>query len=176
MVSGHDDDGHDGGPHGDGGEEEPKSRTGRFHVPHRGGTRVEVGEPIHVGGERPWMCAVKLVGRKRDMPEDPDHPEPTQTLLVRTGRGATAEDARRDALAHLTLVYGSPVEPPPSPVILEKPSDPPPPPGRRAADVPTVPPQRDRARARSDASADHDGRLGDRRGWFARLVARLRGV
>lgn len=109
-------------------EEEPKSRTGRFHVKHRGGTRVEVGEPVNVGGDRPWMCAVKLVGQKRDMPDDPEHPDPTQTLLVRTGRGATPEDARRDALAQLTLVYGSPVEPPPSPVISQKPSDPPPPP------------------------------------------------
>jgi len=108
-------------------EEEPKSRTGRFHVKHRGGTRVEVGEPVKVGGDRPWMCAVKLVGQKRDVPEDPEHPEPTQTLLVRTGRGATPEDARRDALSQLTLVYGSPVEPPPSAVISQKPSDPPPP-------------------------------------------------
>ena len=108
-------------------EEEPKSRTGRFQVKHRGGTRVEVGEPLRVGGDRPWMCAVKLVGQKRDVPEDPEHPEPTQTLLVRTGRGATPEDARRDALAQLTLVYGSPVEPPPSAVIVQKPSDPPPP-------------------------------------------------
>jgi hypothetical protein len=109
-------------------EEEPKSRTGRFHVQHRGGTRVEVGEPVHVGGERPWMCAVKLVGQKRDQPDDPEHPDPTQTLLVRTGRGNTAEDARRDALANLTLVYGSPVAPPPAAVIMQKPSDPPPPP------------------------------------------------
>jgi len=108
-------------------EEEPKSRTGRFQVKHRGGTRVEVGEPVKVGGDRPWMCAVKLVGQKRDVPEDPEHPDPTQTLLVRTGRGATPEDARRDALAQLTLVYGSPVEPPPSAVISQKPSDPPPP-------------------------------------------------
>ena len=117
-------------------EEEPKSRTGRFHVKHRGGTRVEVGEPVKVGGDRPWMCAVKLVGQKRDMPDDPEHPEPTQTLLVRTGRGATPEDARRDALAQLTLVYGSPVEPPPSAVISQKPSDPPPPPPAEADDKP----------------------------------------
>ncbi len=108
-------------------EEEPKSRTGRFHVKHRGGTRVEVGEPVKVGGDRPWMCAVKLVGQKRDVPEDPEHPEPTQTLLVRTGRGVTPDDARRDALSQLTLVYGSPVEPPPAPIISQKPSDPPPP-------------------------------------------------
>jgi hypothetical protein len=114
-------------------EEEPKSRTGRFQVKHRGGTRVEVGEPVRVGGDRPWMCAVKLVGQKRDVPDDPEHPDPTQTLLVRTGRGATPEDARRDALAQLTLVYGSPVEPPPSAVISQKPSDPPPP--EPAADV-----------------------------------------
>ncbi|HEY8089363.1 MAG TPA: hypothetical protein VIF09_15995 [Polyangiaceae bacterium] len=115
-------------------DEEPKSRTGRFNVQHRGGTHVEVGEPIRVGGDRPWMCAVKLVGKKRDPVEDP---EPTQTLLVRTGRGLTAEDARRDALAQLTLVYGSPVEPPPSPIISQKPSDPPPSPAPvRAPDPP----------------------------------------
>jgi hypothetical protein len=134
-------------------EEESKSRTGRFHVPHRGGTHVEVGEPIHVGGDRPWMCAVKLVGKKRDPSEDG---EPTQTLLVRTGRGATAEDARRDALAQLTLVYGSPVEPPPAPVIVQKPSDPPP--GDPAA------------AASAGASPS-----GPRRSWLGRLVDRLLG-
>ncbi|HEY8039399.1 MAG TPA: hypothetical protein VIF15_06375 [Polyangiaceae bacterium] len=139
------------GPRADEADEEMKSRTGRFHVQHRGGARVEVGEPINVGGERPWMCAVKLVGRKR---EPSDDAEPTQTLLIRTGRGATPEDARRDALAQLTLVYGSPVEPAPSPVISQKPSDPPPPPDP-ATTSPTVP-----ARPR---------------GWLSRLVSRLRG-
>jgi hypothetical protein len=137
-------------------EEESKSRTGRFHVPHRGGTHVEVGEPILVGGDRPWMCAVKLVGKKRDPSEDP---EPTQTLLVRTGRGATAEDARRDALAQLTLVYGSPVEPPPAPVIVQKPSDPPP-----SDAVPSAP--------STGAAA---GPAGPRRSWLGRLVDRLLG-
>jgi hypothetical protein len=69
---------------------------------------------------------VKLVGRKRELPDDdPDHPEPMQTLLVRTGRGVTAEEARRDALAQLTVVYGSPLSPPPAAIIQEKPSDPP---------------------------------------------------
>ena len=135
-------------------EEEPRSRTGRFHVPHRGGTRVEVGEPIRVGGDRPWMCAVKLVGRKRDPTEDP---EPTQTLLVRTGRGETAEDARREALSQLTLVYGSPVEPPPSPIISQKPSDPPPTPSQ----TPTVPPSAPRANASTKPV-----------GWWARLFGR----
>jgi hypothetical protein len=132
-------------------EEEPKSRTGRFQVPHRGGTRVEVGEPIHVGGERPWMCAVKLVGKKRDPTDDP---EPTQTLMIRTGRGETAEDARRDALAQLTLVYGSPVEPPPSPIISQKPSDPPPP--------------------RDDPPPSSSSSPAEPRGWIAWLVARFK--
>jgi hypothetical protein len=130
-------------------EEEPRSRTGRFNVQHRGGAHVEVGEPIHVGGERPWMCAVKLVGRKRDIS---DEDEPTQTLLVRTGRGATAEDARREALSQLTLVYGSPVEPPPSPIISQKPSDPPPSSPTRTA-VTNMPPAQS---------------------WFSRMIARLR--
>jgi hypothetical protein len=153
MVGGADDDARaKGGGSGEpGAEDGSKPKTGRFNVPHRGGTRVEVGQPIHVGGDRgPWMCAVKLVGRKRDPSEDQ---EPTQTLLVRTGRGATPEDARRAALAQLTLVYGSPVEPPPAPVIVQKPSDPPPPP-------------------RGDAAAG-----GRRRGsWLSRLFGRFRGT
>jgi hypothetical protein len=103
-------------------EEEPKSRTGRFHVQHRGGTRIEVGDPIKVGGAKPWMCAVKLVGQKRDDTES----EPTQTLLVRTGRGETPEEAQREAISQLTLVYGSPVAPPPSAKIELKASQRPP--------------------------------------------------
>jgi hypothetical protein len=102
-------------------EEPPRARTGRFHVQHRGGARIEVGEPIKVGGPKPWMCAVKLVGHKRDEATEKE-PEPTQTLLVRTGRGATPEEAQREALANLTLVYGSPVGPPPKPTIDVKPS------------------------------------------------------
>lgn len=129
---------------------------GRFSLPHRGDTRMEVGEPIHVGGTRPWLCAVKLVGRapqfsvsapvdplgEANLPrlnqDDPDEDrgsdpprEPlapghetsefTQTLLLRTGRGATADEARRDALAQLALVYGSPVGPAPEPRISELP-------------------------------------------------------
>ena len=102
-------------------EESPKSRTGRFFVPHRGGTRVEVSEPIHCGGQTPWLCAVKLVGRKGPEVDA----EATQTLLVRTGRGATPEEAQRNALSQLTLVYGSPVEPAPSTTIMQKKTDPP---------------------------------------------------
>jgi hypothetical protein len=76
------------------------------------------------------MCAVKLVGRKDEAREPADFAEgePTQTLLIRMGRGASPEDSRRDGLAQLTLVYGSPVEPPPAAVIVQKKSDPPPPP------------------------------------------------
>lgn len=89
-----------------------------------------------MGGDRPWMCAVKLVGRAVEPRSEPAEatgpaeaePEPTHTLLLRMGRGATADDARRDGLAQLTLVYGSPVEPPPLAVISQKKSDPPPPP------------------------------------------------
>ena len=103
-------------------EESPKSRTGRFFVPHRGGTRVEVSEPIHCGGSTPWLCAVKLVGRKGPEVDS----EATQTLLVRTGRGKTPDEAQRNALSQLTLVYGSPVEPAPSTTIRQKITDPPP--------------------------------------------------
>ena len=105
-------------------EEAPRSRTGRFEVLHRGGTRVEVGEPVYLGtsAKKPWLCAVKLVGQKRD---DTTDPEPTQTLLVRTGRGETPEEAQREAMSQLTLVYGSPVNPPPQAVISSKSSAPP---------------------------------------------------
>jgi hypothetical protein len=73
------------------------------------------------------MCAVKLLGRPRDARMEG---EATQTLLVRTGRGRSPDEARRAALAQLALVYGSPVEPPPVAIISQKPSDPP------RADVP----------------------------------------
>ena len=128
-----------------GGEPPQQPQSGRFHVPHRGGTRVEVGEPVHVGGERPWLCTVKLVGRKRDPADDP---EPTQTLMLRTGRGPTSEDARRDALAQLAFVYGSPVEPPHAAIIADE---------------------------HGDAAARAGGRAlpAARTGWLARLLGRL---
>jgi hypothetical protein len=98
-------------------------------LPHRGGTRVQVGTPIHVGGEKPWMCAVKLMGPSRELTKGADlEEEPTQTLLLRTGRGASPEEAQRNALAQLTHVYGHPGEPAPQAVILQKQTDPPPPP------------------------------------------------
>lgn len=118
----------------DGDEPAPKSRTGRFFVQHRGGARVEVSDPIHCGGDKPWLCAVKLLGRKG--PEI--DAEATQTLLVRTGRGATPEEAQRAAMAQITLVYGSPVEPMPEPKITRIQTDPPP----AGPTEPTEPPKK----------------------------------
>lgn len=144
--------------------ESPKSRTGRFFVPHRGDTRVEVGEPIHCGGDRPWLCAVKLVGRR-----GPDlDTDATQTLLVRTGRGDTPEAAQRAALAQVTLVYGSPVEPPPTPLITQMKSDPPPP-------LPRLPEVRleplESESAPEEVAPPSEPK---RRGFFARLFGWLR--
>jgi len=123
-----------------------KSRTGPFSVPHRDGARVEVSEPIPIGPNE-WLCAVKLVGRKVIDVEG----DPTQTLLVRTGRGATPAEAQRHAMAQLTLVYGTPVGPPPMALITQKPSDPPP-----ALEAPTAPP------------------TAKKKGLFARLFGRRR--
>lgn len=129
-------------------DDSPPHALGRFSVPHRDGARVEVGTPIHIGGDRPWLCAVKLVGPGRDSsPRDLEDPsEQTHTLLVRTGRGSTPEEAQREAMAQLTLVYGSPVEPPPAPLITQMRTDPPPPP---LAAPPAPPPRGLWARIRS---------------------------
>ncbi len=94
-------------------------------LPHRADTRVQVGTPIHVGGERPWLCAVKLMGRRRETNGRDE--EPTQTLFLRTARGTSPEEAQRAALALMTHVVGRPGEPVPEPIIQQKPSDPPPP-------------------------------------------------
>ena len=94
-------------------------------APRRQVTRVLVGTPIHVGGDKPWMCAVKLMGRRRG--NEAVEEEFTQTLLLRTGRGVSPEEAQKAALAQLTHVYGQPEDPLPQPIILQKRSDPPPP-------------------------------------------------
>jgi hypothetical protein len=98
-------------------------------LPHRDGTRVMVGTPIHVGGEKPWMCAVKLMGKKKTPTRGAAlEEELTQTLLLRTGRGGSPEEAQRAALAELKHFYGSPNEPIPQPRIVDKTAEPPPPP------------------------------------------------
>jgi hypothetical protein len=114
------------------GEGRDDSRSGGGPRPpveltHRGGTRVTIGTPIHIGGDKPWMCAAKLMGRSREASVDssPDE-DRTQTLLLRTGRGCSPEEAQRAALAELTHVYGLPGEPLPEPIIQHKPSEPPP--------------------------------------------------
>ena len=117
-------------------EEAPKSKTGRFFVPHRGDTRVEVGEPIHIGGDRPWLCAVKLMGKTEVTPDG----EATQTLFLRTGRGNSPEEAQREAMAQLALVVGSPVGPAPEARISARQTDAPPRDIERRTPVPTSPP------------------------------------
>jgi hypothetical protein len=118
---------------GDADESGPANRAGRFSLSHRGGTRVEVSDPIllpaSAGKDRPWLCAVKLLGPKKSDDEEVDLGV-TQTLLVRTGRGNTPEEAQRDAMAQLSLMYGTPTAPPPSVVITRMPSLPPPTPER----------------------------------------------
>jgi hypothetical protein len=125
------------------------TKTGRFTVAHRGGARVEFGQPIHVGGEKPWLCAVKLMGKNGQNPDA----DATQTLLIRSGRGSTPEEAQRAAMAQITVVYGSPVEPPPQTKIVRLASDPPPP--TEAPDPFLVPPPEPK-----------------KRGFFARLFGR----
>ena len=86
----------------------------RLSLPHRNGARMEISEPVRIGGDRPWICMVKLVCHASGEAAEGAEGEPTQTLLLRTGRGQSADEARRDALAQLALVYGSPVGPAPS--------------------------------------------------------------
>jgi hypothetical protein len=102
-------------------EADPLRGVRPMDLPHRDGTRVMVGTPIHVGGEKPWMCAVKLMGKKKTPPRGAAlEEELTQTLLLRTGRGGSPEEAQRAALAELKHFYGSPNEPIPQPLILDK--------------------------------------------------------
>jgi hypothetical protein len=84
------------------------------------------------------------------------------------GRGESPEDARRDALAQLTVVYGSPVEPPPEPIIVQKPSEPP---GRNETVGPSP-----GGRGRNDTDALGELSHAAKSGWIARVsrvVARL---
>jgi hypothetical protein len=74
-------------------------------LPRPDGTRVEVSEPFEIGDE--WACVAKLVGREHDLPwlgEEPrseeDH-EVTHTLFMAKGRGASPEEAVRDAMSQV---------------------------------------------------------------------------
>lgn len=92
-------------------------------IEHRGGTRIEVGEPIKVPGagpgEQPWLCAAKLMG-KNSPAEGREH-----TLLMQTGRGNTPYEAQQEAIAQLSLLVGTPSAPPPQVVITGAVSEPP---------------------------------------------------
>lgn len=75
-------------------------------LPRADGSRVEVSEPFEIGEEE-WACVAKLVGREHDLPwlgEEPrseeDH-EVTHTLFMAKGRGASPEEAVRDAMAQV---------------------------------------------------------------------------
>jgi hypothetical protein len=116
-----------------------------------------VSEPIELpeaeARGKPWMCVVKLLGRDDQAPRPDDglgDHELTQTLLVRTGRGTTPEEAQANALNQLSVVYGSPTAPPPPVIITKKASEPPP------------------AQAGKDAPAQKATRVG----WIRRLFGR----
>ena len=85
--------------------------------------QIVLGDVVHVGGERPYACLAKLIGKERrlpvigfddesthdgrgSLPEEPaeEQPEPTHTLMVVTGRGRTPEDARRTARRQLAKI------------------------------------------------------------------------
>jgi hypothetical protein len=74
-------------------------------LPRPDGTRVEVSEPFEIGDE--WACVAKLVGREHDLPWLGDEPrseeghEVTHTLFMAKGRGASPEEAVRDAMSQV---------------------------------------------------------------------------
>ncbi|MBI4955289.1 MAG: hypothetical protein HY908_24915 [Myxococcales bacterium] len=101
--------------------------TGPRVVPTPHGSHVELGEPVWVGGALPWACPAKLVGRDKRLPSlhfddedsseaappqvaEPEAPESTHTLLLRTGRGRTPDEARRDAVRRVEEPLGKPAQ------------------------------------------------------------------
>lgn len=74
-------------------------------LPRSDGSRVEVSEPFEIGDE--WACVAKLVGREHDLPwlgEEPraeEENEVTHTLFMARGRGASPEEAVRDAMSQV---------------------------------------------------------------------------
>ena len=150
------------------------SRAGDVAARH--GAHVELGEPVWVGGSLPWACPAKLVGREKRLPridfdddtEDraPDEAqpesEPTHTLLLRTGRGRTPEEARQNAASELQRPLAQP------PQIVPRATQSPPPPLRIIMDGdevsrPSEPP--------IEVVAGEARRA--RRGWLGRLLRML---
>lgn len=88
--------------------------------------RIEVSEPSFVDGR--WYCTGKILGAKFDhlpwlgsgpRPEDPEEDPPTATLFLVAGMGSSPEEARRQVMAKIRNVWGSPSTPPPGPRIQE---------------------------------------------------------
>lgn len=74
------------------------------------GTTILVGDPIHVGGARPWVCIGKVRMRFRGNAEElaAGEPEPSETAFIRTGFGNSAAESKRDVVAQLSRTYGPP--------------------------------------------------------------------
>jgi hypothetical protein len=103
-------------------EDEPRAADSRRRrVRLTDDAHIELGEPIHLGGDVGWLCPAKIVGRGKPLPrvrhdDDDDEapaeprrePEVTHTLLVCTGRGRTAADAQADAVRQLELSHRAP--------------------------------------------------------------------
>ena len=94
---------------GDGEKEPETSRPAPPPLPK--GTTIVVGDPIHVGGARPWVCIGKVRMRFRGDVEEESvsgEPDPSETAFIRTGFGNSAAEAKRDVVAQLSRTYGPP--------------------------------------------------------------------
>lgn len=71
---------------------------------------IIIGEPIRVGGARPWVCIGKVRMPVRAPTEElaTGEPDPSETALIRTGFGSSAAESKRDVVAQLSRTYGSP--------------------------------------------------------------------
>jgi hypothetical protein len=86
------------------------------------GTRVEVGQPFPMGGDRGYMCLAKVVGRKYEVgslevlsyDDDDDDDEGTQTLCVVSEEGDTPEEAHARLMARLRQARVTSTMPPPA--------------------------------------------------------------
>ena len=71
---------------------------------------IFIGDPIHVGGARPWVCIGKVRIRLRGATEElaPGEPDPSETATIRTGFGSSAAESKRDVVSQLARTYGPP--------------------------------------------------------------------
>ena len=74
----------------------------------------EVGDPIKVGGSKPWLCAVKLVGAEARRQRARAHPDAPRAYGARRYAGGGA--ARGDRAPHAGLRQSSA---PPTPPVIE---------------------------------------------------------